>query len=1325
MGVCLDRSVDLPVALLAVWKAGGAYVPLDPSYPRERLAWMLEDSAAPVVITQEPLRDVLPPHRAWVVSLDTDSPAIELESPEDPGVEADPANLAYVLYTSGSTGRPKGVQVPHGALANFLLSMRERPGLDGDDVLVAVTPISFDIAGLELYLPLLAGARVALASREDAQDGARLQRLLADSGATVMQATPATWRLLVEAGWKGDRRLKVLCGGEALPESLAGQLLERAGEVWNLYGPTETTVWSTVQPVAPGLAVTLGRPIANTQVYLLSRDGHPAPLGVPGELLIGGDGLARGYLGRPDLTAERFVPDPFRGGGSRLYRTGDLARFRPDGSLEFLGRIDLQVKVRGYRIELGEIEAVLGRHPGVAQAVVVARAGREGDAVLAAYLVPSLEAGTVDVEDARAFARERLPEYMVPSAFMVLAALPLTPNGKVDRKALPAPERAASAAGYVPPSTPTEEIIAALWAEVLGVERVGARDNFFELGGHSILATRLMFRIAERLGVELPLRTLFQAPTVADLAAAVAARRAEGVEDFSAPLPQIEPAAAEAHLPFPLTDVQEAYWIGRSGALELGAVSTHSYFEIDTPGLDVARLDHALRRLIDRHGMLRAIVLPDGRQQILAEVPPYSATVLDLRGLGEEQAQPGLLEVRGRMSHQVLPADRWPLFEIAVSRLDDRVRLHVSLDLLIGDAWSFGILGRELGAFYLEPGLELPPLELSFRDYVVAEGALRESRAYQRALAYWRERLPSLPPAPALPLAKSPAEIAVPRFVRRQGRMGRAAWERLKDRASRAGLTPSGVLLAAWAEVLAAWSESPDLTINLTLFNRLPLHPQVDDIVGDFTSVTLLAVERAPGAPFEERARRVQERLWDDLDHRLVSGVRVLRELSRLRGGAGTAMPVVFTSTLNQAEKVDPKTEAEPAESRPEGGGGWVYGISQTPQVWLDHQVSETLGALSYKWDAVEELFPAGVLDDMLAAYQGLIGRLADAEEAWSEPARDLLPAGQLRLLAEYNATAAPVPAGLLHEPFLAQAARRPDAPAVITSAKRLTYGQLDRASLELAHRLRRLGVRPNQLVGIVMEKGWEQVVAALAILRAGGAYLPVDAHLPAERLGYLLERGEVAVALTQAPFAAALERFAGVARIVVDGSGFAGAPLEPLPAAQGPEDLAYVIFTSGSTGLPKGVMTDHRGALNTCVDVNRIFEIGPADRVLALSQLSFDLSVYDIFGLLAAGGALVIPDAGTQRDPRHWAELAARERVTVWDSVPALMEMLVEYGAGRPGALGFPLRAVTMSGDWIPPSLPDRIRAAFPGVQIVSMGGATEASIWSIHYPIGEVEAG
>ncbi|HSU81114.1 MAG TPA: non-ribosomal peptide synthetase, partial [Thermoanaerobaculia bacterium] len=486
--------------------------------------------------------EVLPPHRAWVVSLDGGAAAIELESVERPVVEVDGASLAYVLYTSGSTGRPKGVQVPHGALANFLLSMRERPGLSAADVLLAVTPVSFDIAGLELYLPLIAGARVVIAGREEAADGARFQGLLARSGATVMQATPATWRLLVESGWRGDGRLKVLCGGEALPEALAEQLLERAGEVWNLYGPTETTVWSTVERVTAGRRPTLGRPIANTQAYVLEASGEPAPVGVPGELLIGGEGVARGYFGRPDLTAERFVPDSFRGGGARLYRTGDLVRFRAGGEFEFLGRIDFQVKVRGYRIELGEIEAVLGRHPAVAQAVVTAQGGGTGDARLVAYVV----AAPAEDLDLRAFVREHLPEYMVPAAVVTLDAFPLTPNGKVDRKALPEPEaRPRVATEYVAPATAAEATLAEIWQTVLGLERVGTQDNFFDLGGDSIKGVRII-ACASAEGLQLSVDQLFKHQTIAELARRV--NELAAIPEVPALLPEANAGGFDADL---------------------------------------------------------------------------------------------------------------------------------------------------------------------------------------------------------------------------------------------------------------------------------------------------------------------------------------------------------------------------------------------------------------------------------------------------------------------------------------------------------------------------------------------------------------------------------------------------------------------------------------------------------------------------------------------------------------------------------------------------------------------------------------------------------
>jgi amino acid adenylation domain-containing protein len=523
VGIYMERSLELLVSLLGVLKAGGAYVPLDPSYPAERLSYMLEDSGAKVLLTRSSSLGSLPGQRARVLCVEAaDGTAPD---PGDPARAGDADELAYVIYTSGSTGRPKGVQVTHRSLVNFLESMRREPGMTSDDALLSVTTLSFDIAGLELYLPLLVGGRVVLASREEAADGERLRRRLVESGASVMQATPATWRLLLESGWAPERRFKVLCGGEALTRDLAERLLQGGSSLWNLYGPTETTIWSALCKVElDGGPVSVGRPIANTQVHLLDGQGRQVPVGVPGELCIGGEGLARGYWKRPDLTAERFVPDPFGEPGSRLYRTGDLARFLPDGRLEWLARLDHQVKVRGFRIELGEIEAALARHPAVRQAVVMVREDVAGDARLVAYVVGATngvgEDGPARAElgaRLRSDLLETLPDYMVPTGWLFLEALPLTPNGKVDRKALPRPEAQHAAGAYAAPETATDRAVAEVWQQVLRVERVGLHDNFFDLGGHSLLLMQVQGQLRRLLEREVPIVDLFRHPTVASL----------------------------------------------------------------------------------------------------------------------------------------------------------------------------------------------------------------------------------------------------------------------------------------------------------------------------------------------------------------------------------------------------------------------------------------------------------------------------------------------------------------------------------------------------------------------------------------------------------------------------------------------------------------------------------------------------------------------------------------------------------------------------------------------------------------------------------------
>ena len=870
------------------------------------------------------------------------------------------------------------------------------------------------------------------------------------------------------------------------------------------------------------------------------------------------------------------------------------------------------------------------------------------------------------------------------------------------------------------PRSPLEKRLATLWADVLGVEQVGLSDNFFALGGHSLLATRIIAAVSEAFAVHLPLVSLFEAPTLGALAERIDAlqRQAAPETPSAQTLPTLELAPARRYEPFPLTDIQQAYWIGRSGAYELGQVSTHIYFEIDGVGLELERLEQAWRLLIARHDMLRAVVLADGQQQVLEKVPPYRIELLELSGRGARERDAALEATRERMSHQVLRADQWPLFEIRASRLDERrVRLHVSLDALIADAWSMFRLFSEWAHLYERHEVALPPLELSFRDYVLAEAQVRHTALYQRSKEYWSERLESLPPAPELPLARTPESLEHSRFHRRSSRLDPASWRKLKERAAAAGLTPSAVLLAAFGEILACWSKEPRFTLNLTLFHRLPLHPRVNDIVGDFTSLNLLEVDHSVPESFSARTQRLQQRLWQDLDHRYFSGVRVLRELARRQGGTQRAlMPVVFTSTLALGERGE---EASVLDQL----GEMVYVIGQTPQVWLDHQVLEQNGALVFNWDAIEALFPPGLLDGMFESYRGLLRELVLSDEAWSGARALLPPPEQLARREAVNATQAPIAPALLHAPFLEKAESHAREPAVIAPGGSLTYGELSKLARQLGHQLREAGARPNTLVAVMMEKGWEQVVAVLGVLMSGAAYLPIDSRLPAERRRLLLEQGEVGLVVTQPWLERELEWPAGLTRLCVRRAGLDAADPGPVPPVQGVDDLAYVIFTSGSTGIPKGVMIDHRGAVNTIRDINARFGVGPGDRVLALSELGFDLSVYDLFGLLAAGGTIVFPSSAEAKDPSHWAELMAKHRVTVWNTVPALMQMLVEHLSGRAEGVPSGPRLMLLSGEWVPVKLPDRVRALWPETRVVSLGGATEASIWSIAHPIERVE--
>jgi amino acid adenylation domain-containing protein len=766
--------------------------------------------------------------------------------------------------------------------------------------------------------------------------------------------------------------------------------------------------------------------------------------------------------------------------------------------------------------------------------------------------------------------------------------------------------------------------------------------------------------------------------------------------------------------PFPLTDIQYSYWVGRQGILPWGNIGTHIYLEIDG-ALDPERLDRAWQRMLARHDMLRAVILPLGEQQIPEQPEPYRIPVVDLRGMPVLVQQSTLERERRRMSTSVPPLDAWPHFELLLHILEGgRTRLHVNLDMILVDAFSVDLLFNDWGKLYADPDLVLPPLGVSFRDYVLAEAAfMRGSEAAKRSEEYWTNRMHALPPPPQLPSHPAPSaeRLVRPRLNHYIGSLEPQRWQALRARATEAGLTPSSVMCAALAEILSYWSKDPRFTINLTQFRRFPLHPDVNKIIGDFTSTILLEIDWSSAPAFLGRARKLTEQLWTDMDHSHVSGVRVLRDLAKSRR-TPLIMPVVFTSALGDLGP----------------GMAWAgtmgYLVTETSQVYIDNRIAESNGALIYGWDVLEEYFPPGVLAAMFQSYEELLRRLADGDaNAWGEHPRAKVVDERWQEVAEINTTGAPLTEDLLHRLGQGHLRARPQHPAVITPDRTLSYEELFRRARQLGHRLRQLGARPNTLVAVVTQPGWERIVATLGVLEAGAAYLPIDPTLPNERIAYLLENGQVELVLTQNWLHDGLAWPAAVQRLRIDDPSLEELDPGPLAPVQTPDDLAYVIFTSGSTGQPKGVMIDHRGAVNTILDVNERFGVTSKDRVLALSSLSFDLSVYDIFGVLAAGGTIVIPDPATEREPTHWAKLVSTHGVTLWNTVPQLLQMLVDCPGIGVGELDVSsLRLAMLSGDWIPVDLPPRARSLIRKLEVVSLGGATEASIWSILYPIGEV---
>lgn len=767
--------------------------------------------------------------------------------------------------------------------------------------------------------------------------------------------------------------------------------------------------------------------------------------------------------------------------------------------------------------------------------------------------------------------------------------------------------------------------------------------------------------------------------------------------------------ASAAGEPFPLTAVQAAYVTGRSPGYRYGGVGCHGYGELRFEQVRPDRLDAAWAAVVARHDMLRTVLCGDGMQQVQPGLPHYQIAVTDLGDASEREFREAVQATRAQMDHRVYDPARWPLFDLRLTKSDGPAILHFSIDFLIADFVSLQILLRELEAEYASPGSLGVPAEITFRDLQVSAQQARSGPAARADRAYWWDRIDDMPDPPELPLLD--AGDGRPRFRRLAASLPARQWSRLREAARAAQVTPSCCVLAAYAEVIRRWSKRPDFTLNVTVLNRPPVHPQVGDIVGDFTTIELLAVTGA-GASFGDRARQVQARLWEDLDHPLCSGIDVMRELRKRRGDGLNLFPIVFTSSVGIA-----------TGQADLGMGRLVHGISQTPQVWLDCQVTERGGGLDFNWDMRESVLDPAVADAMFDAFAGLLARLAEDAAAWESRWPVPVPAAQRSSRPLPPETVPADPAGL-HDGVLVAAARQPDRTAVLAGPVRLSYGELIERATAAALAIGEAGAGPGSVVAILMDKGWEQVVAVLGAMLAGCAYVPADtAQPPRRRLAIVADSG-ASLVLTQSWRRDDCQA-ADLPVICVDGLEPAAPGDESACPHRGGRDLAYIMYTSGSTGTPKGVMISHQAALGTITDINRRFAVSQDDRVLGLASLGFDLSVYDIFGTLSAGGTLVLPDAGRRGDPAHWAALVDQHKVTIWNSVPAQLEMLVAALRGSPDT-GLPsLRLALVSGDWIPVTLPDAAAEHLPGMAMVSLGGATEAAIWSIIHPIDGSERG
>ncbi|MDI5972481.1 amino acid adenylation domain-containing protein [Streptomyces sp. SL13] len=1302
VAVCLDRSPDMIAALLGVLKAGAAYVPLDPGYPADRLAYMVEDSAAPLVITETAHAHRLPAATPRLLA-DTQWPA------DRPATEPDPAgtpeDLAYVIYTSGSTGRPKGVQIRHHSLVNLMRWTAGTFGITAGSRVALLAGVGFDAAAWELWPALAAAATCCVTTEAVRLSPALLQQWLTDQAVRGTFLPTPMLEALAALPWDAPTALEyVLTGGDLLRLPADVRLPFR---VVNNYGPTESTVVATSTDVVPGEPIPpIGRPIRNTEVYVVDRYDKPVPVGVPGELLVGGTGLALGYLNQPELTARKFTTLRLAGATRRVYRTGDLARWLPDGRLEFAGRIDDQVKLRGYRIEPGEIEATLLTHDGLAAATVTIRDDGPGGRYLAAYTVPA--GGTAPTaSDLRAHLRLRLPDHMVPTTFTTLDALPLTPNGKVDRKALPAPDaRQRPDTAHTPPRTAMERAVTAIWTDILGVDGIGVHDDFFELGGHSLLATQVTSRIRADLGTDVPVRTVFTASTPARLAAAVESMGTAGREP-------ITPAPRDGG-PLPLSFAQQRLWF--LDQLEPGSAKYSVPIGLRVRGrLDTGALGTALTALAERHEILRTRFAADddGRPAQIVDAPrPLAASVHDLRGV----ADPGAREERARgivRAQAALPFDltAGPLLRADVVRLaDDDQYLLLTVHHIVADGWSEGILARELREFYTAAATgtdtgDRPGLPVQYADFAVWQRDRLTGEVLDGQLDYWREHLAHLEPLELPTDHRRPAEPSgagdTVRFT-----IPADVAERAKRLSGERGASLFMTLLSTFQLLLSKYSGQQDIAVGTPIAGRN--RAEIEGLIGFFVNTLVLRTDLAGDPAFTELLDRVKDTALGGYDHQDLPFERLVDELAPTRDLSRN--PLFQTMLVLQNAPEDDTWTLPGLTVEPVGVEG--------QQVKFDLQLTlaETAAGLEAALEYRTDLFEPATAERLAGHFRTLLSAVTADPGAPLSTFDMLTGAERQQLVVEVNATSGPYPdTATIHGLIEERVRRCPDAVAVSFGGVSLSYREVNERANALAWHLRERGVVPDQLVAVCLDRGPELVCALLGILKAGAAFVPLDPDYPTDRITFMVEDTATPLVVTQSGHSGRLP--VGVPQLLVDVEWPSGGVGDPVAVA-GPDDLAYVIYTSGSTGRPKGVQLDHRGVVNYLDWCDRNYPPVADNGVgtLLYSSVTFDLTITALFLPLIQGQRIVVPVPGPDRsafDAAIELVLSGME-IGFLKATPSHLEVLTAHleAAGARHAIA----TVVAGGEDLSPTLADRVFRSSSRTTVISNEyGATEGSVANV----------